>query len=234
MNELVIPTKMPAASEVAGQSARQRAYEGLRAAILRGQFEPGTFIEEAVACAVTGVSRTPVREALSQLAAEGYLDLHRRRGAMLKTISADELFDLYEVRHMVESRAVRRICVEKRPIPVILHEICAAHDEIEEGDHLAFAELNRHFHEAIVAASGNKVLLQVFENLRANLTRVAMLSFRLGVQRTSEGTQHRRLVEALEAHDLDLALERVDIHLSRMPRLVASLSGSAQHGGQGG
>ena len=51
-----------------------------------------------------------------------------------------------------------------------------------------FAELNRHFHEAIVAASGNKVLLQVFENLRANLTRVAMLSFRLGVQRTSEGT----------------------------------------------
>ena len=58
MNELVIPTKMPAASEVAGQSARQRAYEGLRAAILRGQFEPGTFIEEAVACAVTGVSRT--------------------------------------------------------------------------------------------------------------------------------------------------------------------------------
>ncbi len=234
MNELVIPTKMPAASEVAGQSARQRAYEGLRAAILRGQFEPGTFIEEAVACAVTGVSRTPVREALSQLAAEGYLDLHRRRGAMLKPISADELFDLYEVRHMVESRAVRRICVEKRPIPRILHEICAAHDEIEEGDHLAFAELNRHFHEAIVAASGNKVLLQVFENLRANLTRVAMLSFRLGVQRTSEGTQHRRLVEALEAHDLDLALERVDIHLSRMPRLVASLSGSAQHGGQGG
>ena len=233
MNQLVMPKNAKSAA-LAGQSARQRAYEGLRAGILRGEFEPGTFIEEAVACEATGVSRTPVREALSQLAAEGYVDLHRRRGAMLKPISADELFDLYEVRHMVESRAVRRICLEKRPVPQVLHEICATHDKIEEGDHLAFAELNRLFHEAIVAASGNKVLLQVFENLRANLTRVAMLSFRLGVQRTSEGSQHRRLVEALEAHDVDLALERVDIHLSRMPRLVASLSGSARHGGQGG
>ena len=233
MNQLVMP-KAGNAAAVTGQSARQRAYDGLRAGILRGNFEPGTFIEEAVACEATGVSRTPVREALSQLAAEGYMDLHRRRGAMLKPISADELFDLYEVRHMVESRAVRRICVEKRPVPPVLHEICATHDKIEEGDHLAFAELNRLFHETIVAASGNKVLLQVFKNLRANLMRVAMLSFRLGVQRTSEGGQHRRLIEALEAHDVDLALERVDIHLSRMPRLVASLSGSTQHGGQGG
>lgn len=232
MNQSVMPNGAKAA--IAGQSARQRAYQGLRAAILRGEFEPGTFIEEAVACEATGVSRTPVREALSRLAAEGYIDLHRRRGAMLKPISADELFDLYEVRHMVESRAVRRICLEKRPIPTVLHEICEAHDKIEEGDHLAFAELNRLFHEAIVAASGNKVLLQVFENLRANLTRVAMLSFRLGVRRTSEGGQHRRLVEALEAHDVDLALERVDIHLSRMPRLVASLSGSPKPDGQGG
>ena len=232
MNQLVMPNGAKAA--IAGQSARQRAYEGLRAAILRGEFEPGTFIEEAVACEATGVSRTPVREALSWLAAEGYIDLHRRRGAMLKPISADELFDLYEVRHMVESRAVRRICLEKRPIPTVLHEICETHDKIEEGDHLAFAELNRLFHEAIVAASGNKVLLQVFENLRANLTRVAMLSFRLGVRRTSEGGQHRGLVEALEAHDVDLALQRVDILLSRMPRLLASLSGSPKPDGQGG
>lgn len=232
MNELVTP-KQAGAAVVAGPSARQRAYDGLRAGILRGDFEPGTFIEEATACEVTGVSRTPVREALSQLAAEGYLDLHRRRGAMLKPISADELFDLHEVRHMIESRAVQRICSEKRPIPPILREICAIHDTIKEGDHLAFAELNREFHEAIVAASGNKVLLQVFVNLRANLTRVAMLSFRLGVQRTYEGARHRGIVEALEAHNAELALERVDSHLSRMPRLVAALSNSGQHGGQG-
>ena len=62
-----------------GLSARDRAYQGVRAGILKGDFPPGSFIEEAMACEVTGVSRSPVREALNRLAAEGYLELHRRQ-----------------------------------------------------------------------------------------------------------------------------------------------------------
>lgn len=211
-----------------GRSAAQRAYEGLRSGILRGEFAPGAFIEESVACEATGVSRTPVREALARLGAEGFLVLHPRRGAMVKTISTDELFDLYDVRSMVETHAVRRICRNKRPVPAVLHEICAEHDEIQEGDYLAFVELNHRFHEAVIAAAGNRVLAQVFENLRANLTRVAMLSFQLGLQRTTEGGQHRALVEALEAHDEAAAVKLVDLHLRRMPRLVAALPGTVR------
>ena len=209
-------------------SARQRAYTRLRAGVLQGEFAPGSYIEESVACAATGVSRTPVREALARLAAEGFLELHPRRGAMVKPISTDELFDLYDVRLMVECHAVRRICDRKLPIPELLHELCDEHDGIATDDHLAFADLNHRFHEAVVAASGNKVLFQVFESLRANLTRVAMLSFRLGVERSREGGQHRALLDALEARDADRAIALVEDHLSRMPRLVASLSGSQQ------
>ncbi len=137
-------------------------------------------------------------------------------------------------RHIAESRAVRRIRAEKRPIPRALHEICAAHDRIEEGGRPAFAEPNLQFHETIVSASFVKALLQVFENARADLTRVTMLSFRPGVQRTGEGDRRRGLVETLEAHDADPAPERTDIRLSRMLRLVASLSGSAQNRGRHG
>lgn len=205
-------------------SAGQRAYIRLRNGILTEEFPPGAFIEEAVACAATGVSRTPVREALARLGAEGFLDLHPRRGAMVKPISTDELFDLYDVRLMVETHAVRRICRKKRAIPTDLDDICEVHDKIEEGDHLAFADLNHQFHETIIAAAGNKVLLQVFQNLRANLTRVAMLSFRLGVPKLREGASHRAIVEALNAHDEETALRITEEHLSRMPRLIASLS----------
>lgn len=209
-------------------SAKQRAYEVLRAGILRGDFPPGAFIDEAAATKATGVSRTPVREALSRLGAEGYLVLHPRRGAMVKPISTDELFDLYDVRLMVESHAVRRICRDKTPIPQLLYDLCEEHGRIAEGDHLAFADLNRRFHESVVATAGNAVLCQVFENLRANLTRVAMLSFQLGVPKMREGEIHLQLVRALEAHDEERALEVTNEHLGTMPRVVAALTGIQQ------
>lgn len=223
MNQPIL-LKPAAPPQTPAKSARQRAYEALRAGILRGAFAPGTFLEESVACEETGVSRTPVREALARLGAEGYLVLHPRRGAMVKPVSTEELFDLYDVRLMIETHAVRKICSEKRPVPADLHRLCADHDAIAEGDHLAFTDLNTRFHEALVAASGNKVLLQVFENLRANLMRASMVSFQMGVQRATEGGQHRSIVEALDAHDEDLAVELVRRHLGRMPRHVTSLT----------
>ncbi len=209
-------------------SARQRAYDGLRAGILCGDFPPGEFIEEALATKATGVSRTPVREALNRLAAEGFLVLRPRRGAMVKPISTKELFDLYDVRLMVESHSVHRICRDKLPVPKLLFDLCDKHSQIAEGDHLAFADLNHRFHETVVAAAGNAVLCQVFENLRANLTRVAMLSFQLGVPKTQEGTMHRTIAEALAAHDETKALLLTKEHLSSMPRVVAALTGFGQ------
>lgn len=208
-------------------SARQKAYDGLRAGILRGDFPPGEFIEESVATRMTGVSRSPVREALNRLAAEGFLVLHPRRGAMVKPISTNELFDLYDVRLMIESHAARRICRDDLPIPQLLFDLCDEHDRISEGDHLAFADLNHRFHGTVVATAGNAVLCQVFENLRANLTRVAMLSFQLGVAKEREGTMHRSLAEALAARDEEKALAVTREHLGKMPRVVASLSGMA-------
>ena len=210
------------------KSARRRAYDGLRSGILSGDFPPGEFIEEATATKMTGVSRTPVREALSRLAAEGFLVLHPRRGAMVKQISTNEVFDLYDVRLMVESHAARRICREKLPVPKLLFDLCDQHNTIAIGDHLAFADLNHRFHETVIATAGNAVLCQVFENLRANLTRVAMLSFQLGVRKAREGAMHRALAEALAIHDEAKALAVTAEHLDTMPRVVASLTGIRQ------
>ncbi|OYX43965.1 MAG: GntR family transcriptional regulator [Rhodobacterales bacterium 32-67-9] len=207
-------------------SARERAYDGIRGRILSGDFRPGAFIEESVACEATGVSRTPVREALNRLAAEGYLDLHPRRGAMVKPLSAAELRDLYEVRDLVESHAVRAICRGRRPVPAEMAALCDAHEATPAGDLLGHVEINRLFHRALVAGSGNTVLLQVFDGLQANLTRVAMLSLQRGVGRNDViEHEHRALIAALETHDESHALEVLDRHLKLMPRLMASLPG---------
>ncbi len=207
-----------------GATARERAYAGIRAGILSGTFAPGRFIEEAIACELTGVSRSPVREALNRLAAEGFVELHPRRGAMVKLLSAAEFEDLCEVRHMIESHAVRRICRGGHTVPDRLDQLCDAQVALSADDLLESVEINRRFHQAIVVASGNTVLVQMFDNLQANLTRVAMLSLKLGVgQNDVIVREHRALVAALRDHDEDLALSILDRHLMGMPRLKALL-----------
>ena len=209
-------------------SARQRVYDGLCSGILRGGFPLGGFIVESMATRKTGVSRSPVREALTRLAAEFFLVLHPRRGAMVKPISTVEFSDLYDVRLMVASHAVRRMCRDNLTVSLLLFDLCNEHDRIAEGDHLAFADLNHRCHCTIVGAAENAVLCQVFENLRANLTRVAALSFQLGVTKVREGTLHRELADALAAWDEEWALTMMREHIGKMPRVVTSLSGARQ------
>lgn len=206
-------------------SARDRAYQGIRAGILKGDFPPGSFIEEAMACEVTGVSRSPVREALNRLAAEGYLELHRRRGAMVRRLSATELRDLYEVRLMVETHAVRKICRERRTLPPELLRLCEAHEAMPAEDLLGCVEINRLFHQALVAAAGNRVLVDVFDGLQAPLSRVAMVSLQQGFGKTEViEDEHREMIAALSVHDQARALAVVERHLALMPRLQSALS----------
>ncbi|ETW11521.1 GntR family transcriptional regulator [Roseivivax marinus] len=205
-------------------SARERAYDAIRAGILSGTFQPGAFIEEAAACEVSGVSRSPVREALNRLAAEGFLELHPRRGAMVRPLSATELRDLFEVRQMIERHAARRICRDRRAVPEELSELCAQHEATPAEDLLACVEINRLFHQAFVRATGNTLLVQTFDTLQASLSRVAMLSLRMGIGKTARiESEHRELIEALQAHDEARALDVLDRHLQPMPRLMAAL-----------
>ena len=222
-SRIVVDTVENSAPEVV--SARDRAYQGIRAGILKGDFPPGSFIEEAMACEVTGVSRSPVREALNRLAAEGYLELHRRRGAMVRRLSATELRDLYEVRLMVETHAVRNICRESRTLPPELLRLCEAHEAMPAEDLLGCVEINRLFHQALVAAAGNRVLVDVFDGLQAPLSRVAMVSLQQGFGKTEViEDEHREMIAALSVHDEARALAVVERHLALMPRLQSALS----------
>jgi len=222
-SRIVVDTVENSAPEVI--SARDRAYQGIRAGILKGDFPPGSFIEEAMACEVTGVSRSPVREALNRLAAEGYLELHRRRGAMVRRLSATELRDLYEVRLMVETHAVRKICRERRTLPPELLRLCEAHEAMPAEDLLGCVEINRLFHQALVAAAGNRVLVDVFDGLQAPLSRVAMVSLQQGFGKTEViEDEHREMIAALSVHDQARALAVVERHLALMPRLQSALS----------
>ena len=208
-----------------GQTLAESTHDRLRQMIVSGELPAGTRLQEKPFADRLGVSRTPVREALNRLAAEGYLELHPRRGAMVLPLSADELRDLHEVRLMVEVHAAQKICAEARPLPPELTELCDLHEATPASDLLGCVEINRLFHQALVAAAGNTVLVKVFDGLQAPLSRVAMLSLQQGIGKTDViEEEHREMIDALAAHDEARAVAIIRRHLDLMPRLLSSLS----------
>lgn len=213
-------------------SARDRAYEWTRDAILNGHFPEGSFLEEKVVVNEAAVSRTPVREALHRLAAEGYVELLPRRGAQVRRTAAAELFETYEMRILLEGHAFRVLCDQNLPIP----DMSAHLEEMEEPGRLAEilagnrAVIAEHalrdfeFHFSFIRATGNSVLIDLYSTLRARYQRIGVNAVVLRPSRMSViMPQHRAIHEALQRHDFQAAVGVLREHLRPDAAVVSGL-----------
>lgn len=147
----------------------QHAYEQVRAAIVESRYVPGQRLVEQRIAEELGLSRTPVREALRLLEAEGLVVSERNRGAMVRPLSSTEVVDLYGLRIRLESYAVE--VATERASEAELGEVLAAADtfsavcESVDGDSVAgvrqLHEANRRFHDAIIAAARHRRLATI-------------------------------------------------------------------------
>lgn len=205
-------------------SAKDRAYARIRQGILVGEFPAGAFIEESHACTLANVSRTPVREALNLLAAEGFIEQLPRRGAMVRQVTSQELCDLYEVRKLIEGHAATLICSKEQKTPAVMWRLYEEMEALSADDLLSHVELNGRFHHALVANCGNPMLTQIFDGLNAKLTRVAMSALTLDqARRTVIQAEHLALIEALDAGDAAAAQRILGTHLKVLPQQLAGL-----------
>jgi DNA-binding GntR family transcriptional regulator len=213
------------ALETREPTARERAYEHVRAAILRGDYAPGAFVEEETVCKAAGVSRTPVREAFHKLEAERFLDLLPRRGARVRQVTAQELLDLYEARRVIEGFAIDRVCAGEHPAPEELARISAAMRAVAPGALLRHAELDRQFHRTLVGAARNAVMIELYDGLRARQQHVALAALGADPSRVRIILdEHDRLVEALSARDARRARRVLDAHLRPIGHVIAKLA----------
>ncbi|MGH7482742.1 MAG: GntR family transcriptional regulator, partial [Longimicrobiales bacterium] len=129
----------------------------IRAWILAGNIEPGDRLVEDELASKLGVSRMPVREALTLLESEGFVDLVPRRGASVALVSAEEAVELFEVRSMLEGRAARLTARQRRPesLASLKDLIAAGRRAVKAGDRDVMPELHQAFHVALAEASGN-------------------------------------------------------------------------------
>ncbi len=189
--------------------------ELLRQRIFRRELEPGSWIDELKIAEEYGISRTPLREALKVLAAEGLVTMKVRRGAYVTEVSEKDMADVYHLLGLLESDAASTVA--SRATPAQLQELRGLHEELERAaagtpDRERFFEINEHFHMRLLEIADNRWRSQMVTDLRKvmKLNRHHSL-FKSG--RIEESlAEHRAIVAALQAHDADGARHRMLEH----------------------
>ncbi|MDT8998818.1 GntR family transcriptional regulator [Paucibacter sp. APW11] len=206
--------------------------EHLRQQIFGRQLEPGAWIDELQLCAELGISRTPLREALKVLAAEGLVTMKVRRGAYVTEMSEQDVREAYELLSLLESDAAARVAAQAEP--AALARLQALHQELEAqiDQHDAFFRANEDFHMALLALEGNRWRQQIVNDLRRvmKLNRHHSL-FKRG--RLEESLQeHRELMQALMAGEAERTRSLMARHfangLAATRGAPAQLSGGAK------
>ncbi|RIK35644.1 MAG: GntR family transcriptional regulator [Chloroflexi bacterium] len=209
----------------------QKVYQQLRRKLLRGDLAPDSQLDERQLAEELGVSRTPLREAISQLVKEGIVEHRPYRGNFVRTFTAKQVNDLYEVRKALESLAMR-LAIRKLS-QEHLEEIRTILDQVQEaldrGDITAYTEADRRFHQAILQITGNETLIESLNRLAAQIQMVRILANRDPevVERTAQ--ERPRILAALEARDADTAARLMEEHIDGVRRsIVAQLEALEQ------
>ncbi|MCH4562124.1 GntR family transcriptional regulator [Halomonas sp. EGI 63088] len=177
--------------------------ERIRDMIAQGALAPGSRVPEKQLCEQFGVSRTPLREALKVLAYEGFVELLPNRGARVAKLTKATLKNTFEVMQSLEALSGELAC-ERISEPELanieaLHYQMLAH--YKSGNMQEYLLANQQVHEAIVVASQNDVLIDVYKNLNQRVRRVRFTA-ELSNDYWSQAIQdHEAMVEALRARD---------------------------------
>lgn len=181
----------------------EQVAQRLRQMLVEGQIAPGAKLNERELCEVLHVSRTPLREAIKMLAAEGLVELLPNRGAIAVQLNETDILNTFEVMAGLEGLsgelAAQRISADE------LAEIKAMHYEMMAAytrrDLSVYYRLNAAIHSAINAAARNPVLAATYEQVNARLQALRFRSNLDGEKWARAVDEHNQMVAALEAHD---------------------------------
>jgi DNA-binding GntR family transcriptional regulator len=188
------------------ESVVDQVYSVVRDRILSGELPRGTRLRQEALAAELGISRTPLREALRRLAAEGLVEFSPNRGAQVSELRAEDVRSSYEARLILEPGAARLAAV-RRPGGRLTAMREAIEAERRSADTAAAFNASRDFHLGLVAASGNDHLLRLAEALW--VSHLGLPIFERQAEESgrveSDVSDHQRILDAVEGGDPDLA-----------------------------
>jgi DNA-binding GntR family transcriptional regulator len=204
--------------------------EAVEEQIATGELPPGSTIDEFTLAERHGVSRTPAREALIQLAAEGLIEIRPRRGAVVTSIGPARLLEMFEVMAELEAMcgrlAARRMNDAERAELLAAHQACEKARAASDTD--AYFYRNEEFHQAIYAGSHNGFLREQAAQLHRRLRPYRRLQLRVRNRMKASFHEHDAVVKALVAGDAEAAGSALRCHVvvqgERFGDLIASLA----------
>lgn len=202
--------------------ASDRAYATLRAEILEWKLAPGAVLGEVEQAARLGVSRTPLREALARLTADGLVEAQLGRGLVVAAASIDSAVELFELREALEVKAAALVAArrDRTVFEGLRDEFATASTLLADPSKHAYYDLVRRFDEALDDAVGNQYLVASLRSLRVHLARLRRLSHDNPDRLAAAAAEHLLIAEAIVAGDSDLARHATSVHLHQSLRNI--------------
>jgi DNA-binding GntR family transcriptional regulator len=196
------------------QNLRELVVQHVRAEIISGQSAAGTMYSVPTLAEDLGVSTTPVREALLELARAGLIEPVRNRGFRVLESSLKELEELFEVRELLEVRAAELLA---RGLPKKLDGLDRLADDVKDAvkadDIRGYLEADRRFHHAFIAAAGNALLTEMAMAARDKM-RLYGISSRAGLERqVASVAEHYKLIELAASGEVELIKALIKEHI---------------------
>lgn len=180
----------------------------VRQRIVDGVLSPGTRVNEVHLAADLGISRTPLREALSQLTAEGFLEIQPRRGYFTRPLTVQEVSQLYPLRAFLDPQALRMAGV---PTPERIAELRRLNDQIAAASRKTTRaiDLDDRWHRLLLADCENEVLLGFIDQIIWKSRRYEFAYLKQAKHVDVATTEHEAILAALEDRQMDLACEHL-------------------------
>ncbi len=216
----------PSDITVQRDTLQQRVAIRLRELLVQGGFEPGSKLNERELCEQLGVSRTPLREAIRLLVAEGLVVLDPGRGAFTPTWSKDDISDTFELLAALEGLAgelaAQRITTEElAELTALQHEMQAAY---ERRDLPTYYQLNARAHDLLSEAARNPVLRETWKQVNGRMHALRFRSNQDESKWIKALDEHAQILAALKAHDGAAARQLLEQHLRRKRDAVLRLN----------
>jgi DNA-binding GntR family transcriptional regulator len=210
------------------RTASEYVAESLRAAIQAGKLADGSELNQVALAEHFGVSRVPVREAMRQLQAEGWISARPHHRAVVVALGRDRILEIFDLRTLLETHLLTK------SIPMIgeqrisrLQRLCDQMDKID--DHQRWLAANRAFHRELYEDSGARTTIELVEQMSAQVERYVRARGE-GVERGSEAVaEHRLILTAVRNRDVREACRLIEAHIEHTRQsVIATLDRQAQ------
>lgn len=208
--------KVPLPKTTGGRVLADWVTASLREAILKGYFEPGEKLDQDLIAQELEVSRTPVRESLKVLESEGFVEIRPHRGAFIATISRQDIYEICEIRALLESQAVRQVTplIPESTLDEMERSLNETRARFEVGDIAGHFESDVYFHETIASLAENKLLREMLGSLTNRIARLRQFAQRQpGDHLVESFKEHRAILQAMRRRDPEAAAEAMRTHL---------------------